>query len=186
MDRRQDPGSEFWREHALSNAFVQHSKLLAVMFRHYASRGKSPNTGAFIFLLMLHLMNSVASNGTYRSCVEGALSFIHVCVWCESAWSSHCRESCLWLWGPSFCWENVNVLSSSTRCNLHLTVYKETNKKRIKLWITIMMWSCSLWKTGIIANHWVTLFFLDFYNMAYMLEISETSWINLNAISHRN
>lgn len=69
-------------KYALSHAFVQYSKTLAVMFRQYASRGKSPNTGAFISPHILSLMNSAACNGTYRSCVGGAsdLSFIHVCI----------------------------------------------------------------------------------------------------------
>lgn len=99
-------GSEAWWEYALSHACVQYSKTLAVMFRQYASRGKSPNTGAFISPHMLSLMNSAACNGTYRNYVGGALPlpFIHVCIWCEPARSLYCRESCLWLWDPAFCW----------------------------------------------------------------------------------
>lgn len=69
-------------KYAPSHAFAQYSKRLAVMFRQYASRGKSPNTGAFISPHILSLMNSAACNGTYRSRVGGSLapSFIHVCI----------------------------------------------------------------------------------------------------------
>lgn len=44
--------------------------------------GNPPNAGAFISPHILSLMNSAACNGTYRSCVGGALAlaFIYVCI----------------------------------------------------------------------------------------------------------
>lgn len=65
-----------------------------VKFRRHASGGKSHSTGSFTALHTLSLMNSAACNGTYGSCVGGALgpSFIpslHL-MW---AWSLCCRES---------------------------------------------------------------------------------------------
>lgn len=50
--------------------------------------GNPPNTETFISLHILHLMKPAACNGTYRSCVGGALAlafihFLHLMCACE-------------------------------------------------------------------------------------------------------